>query len=376
MNKNSQFDVLRNIFIGLIITLAILISLEVAQRIKYCLRFHSSYWLFYGFVEKPADYSKMLRKGVNKAVGIDSEIIELETISYGKRPNIYRKYNPKFDDYGKINTYGFRGKKFDGKNNPGVKRIVAMGGSTTFGYKTKDGSTYPEFLEHILNDKSKSKKFEVINAGVCGSDIKEITNLFKNEIINLKPDLVVINNVCNNLYYSDLVYRSSTISLQKINQFLLDKSIFYMTLREKIAKIFHHEIGDIYRVSLKQTISNFFNDADFWKTLGSDFRNLIRLARSNRVDVIIVEEPVLLGSYEESGSGMLLNEDFKPIYDKVYNLLREVSQQEHAAFINAADYFNESTKRVEFFVDGLHLTPDGNKYLAQLISSKILEIYK
>jgi hypothetical protein len=90
-----------------------------------------------------------------------------------------------------INSRGFRGREFFDRKEPGVIRIVTLGSSSTFGYFNKDDSTYPVYLERILNESYSGKlKFEVINVGIPHLTSAQILGLFSAEVIQLKPDIV------------------------------------------------------------------------------------------------------------------------------------------------------------------------------------------
>lgn len=352
------------IYTSLIIVL-FFISLEIAQRVHYFFRFRSTYWVFYGFMDKPSNYDEMHSKGLQRK----ERVIEVPVISY----NNYNKYNPayKTDEY-KINSFGFRGKEFEVFKKEGVCRIVALGGSTTFGVDAKDGFTYPEYLERILNSGS-YKEYEVINAGVAASTISEINNLFKNEIISLNPDIIVINSLSNNLYYSGRGSSHHRDLLQGINRVLLKRSLFYMTLREKIALLLHGAAGDIYKVSIKDILRNFLEDNSFWDEQKSDFKNIITAARNNGIKVFIVKQPVLLCN-KQTRHSVFLDIRMLPVYKRAYELFDEIAQEEKdVEIIEIASYFDSAHNKDGLFTDGLHLTNKGNEYMANLIAKKIIE---
>ena len=90
-----------------------------------------------------------------------------------------------------INSRGFRGGEIDETKKPGVRRIVTLGSSSTFGYYDRDNETYPYYLEQKLNkDRAAAGKFEVINLGIPHLHSEEILALFYAEAIPLHPDVV------------------------------------------------------------------------------------------------------------------------------------------------------------------------------------------
>lgn len=371
----------KSVLLAFIIVIPFLITAEVAQRIRYVFRFHSSYWLCYGFINPPGDYREMHWKGINQAESLDPRLIDgTPMISFGQGKNRYLKYNPHYSGEGQINSLGFRNKEFNIKKKKGMYRIVALGSSTTFGQGAADGFTYPEFLEKKLNLYASGKIYEVINTGISGTIIAHVDNLFKNEVINWDVDMIVINNVFNNLFLSDLAHeivnRNGAISLRTIDLFLLTKSILYMTLREKLYSFINPRIDNIYTPELpvSRILKNFLTDDAFWQELENIYMDIIGIAKAHNIKVILVTEPVKLGVSEKKKMGNMLDERTAPIYKKAYSLLYRIADKEDLDLVDVAYYFNQSAQENAYFTDGVHLTIKGNEYLAQLIAEKMINI--
>jgi lysophospholipase L1-like esterase len=99
-----------------------------------------------------------------------------------------------------INRWGFRGQDFAVPKSSGIFRIAAIGGSTTFGTKLNDDETWPTCLEKEL--RSQGKAVEVLNFGVPGySSIEELI-LLESNVLDLRPDVVVIYAGYNDLKYN------------------------------------------------------------------------------------------------------------------------------------------------------------------------------
>jgi lysophospholipase L1-like esterase len=374
MKKNKEISFKKALMFSLIAILLFFLFLELGQRVRYTIRFHSIYWLFYGFIDKPKDYSENMYKVINKIEQSQVQLIEVPSIVFKSGKNRYRKYNPKVNEYGYINPYGFRNKDFSLIKGKDIYRIICLGGSTTFGFGVDDNNTYPELLSVILNKQGDTLQVEVINAGIAGSTIFEISNLLQNEILPLNPDMIIISSVFNNFYYSELVYKTNRLSLRMLSQFLLGKSVFYMTLREKISSSLHQKIDDVYKLTLNDTLANFIHNEAFWKDLENVYREVIEIAKANNIEVVLIKEPVKLGNYEQKDTGILLNNKFSPVYQKFYDLLDKKGKEYNCLVIDAERYFDDNPRKEELFKDGLHLTVKGNKYLSDLVSSKINKI--
>lgn len=85
-----------------------------------------------------------------------------------------------------------------GPKRPGVPRIVCMGESPTFGWGVPYEAAYPARLEALLRAGT-GREIEVINAGMIGHSSHQGRLLFEREILDLKPDLITIPYVINDV---------------------------------------------------------------------------------------------------------------------------------------------------------------------------------
>ncbi len=89
------------------------------------------------------------------------------------------------------NRLGYRGGEIAIPKPEGTFRIVAMGGSTTYGFTPVDES-YPAWLERTLQETYGYDRVEVINAGVHGYTSWNTLVNFATRIPELQPDLVIV----------------------------------------------------------------------------------------------------------------------------------------------------------------------------------------
>jgi lysophospholipase L1-like esterase len=100
------------------------------------------------------------------------------------------------------NALGLRGALPARPKPPGVFRVLAIGDSTTFGWGVNDPETYPVLLEARLNaELGDGRRWEVVNGGVSGYDMKRATRLLAYLAPRLEPDLVLVG-----LFWNDLPY--------------------------------------------------------------------------------------------------------------------------------------------------------------------------
>jgi lysophospholipase L1-like esterase len=97
-----------------------------------------------------------------------------------------------------VNALGFRGGEVARAREAGVFRIAVLGDSATFGVGVAaETDTVPGRLREILP--SRKGRFEVINAGGPGYNIRQIFGVLKGAVLPLKPDLVIYNFFANDL---------------------------------------------------------------------------------------------------------------------------------------------------------------------------------
>ena len=92
----------------------------------------------------------------------------------------------------------------------GVKRVIAVGDSFTWGWKVSDQNTVSNHLEQILNQRKPEnvKAIEVLNAGMTASTITNSYESLKNYDLKFAPDVVLLTFCENDI--SDLKQKSST----------------------------------------------------------------------------------------------------------------------------------------------------------------------
>ena len=119
---------------------------------------------------------------------LQSNILPLPYISYAPDPA-----------YAGHNRLGYRGPEIAIPKPPGVYRIVAVGGSTTYSTGTSAEDSYPARLQAILRDDYGYSNVEIVNAGVSGYTSWEILSAFAFRILELEPDMLIYYGAVNDL---------------------------------------------------------------------------------------------------------------------------------------------------------------------------------
>lgn len=91
-----------------------------------------------------------------------------------------------------INSYGFRDREYAPEKQVGVRRIIVLGGSQTFGQGVELQETYPKRLEAMLNGRG-GNLWEVLNFGVPGWYAKQKCFFFNETGLPFSPDIVIFH---------------------------------------------------------------------------------------------------------------------------------------------------------------------------------------
>jgi hypothetical protein len=100
------------------------------------------------------------------------------------------------------NSLGLRGPEL-GPKPAGVRRVLALGDSFTFGHAVEAAETWPAVLEQLLNARG-GPRYEVVNAGVGGHGTGQQLLMYDELEPRVQPDVVVlgfsiVNDVLDNL---------------------------------------------------------------------------------------------------------------------------------------------------------------------------------
>lgn len=94
-----------------------------------------------------------------------------------------------------INSRGLRNPEIALERQPGVRRIVVLGDSLTFGWGVPEPETYPRTLERLLNESG--RRVEVVNAGVGNYNTSQQVTWFAERGLAFEPDEVILGFYIN-----------------------------------------------------------------------------------------------------------------------------------------------------------------------------------
>ena len=262
-----------------------------------------------------------------------------------------------------INSLGYRGPYFAKKKDSNIFRIVTMGGSTTAGMH-ENTLTYPRILERMLNQsKTKKKYFQVINAGMWGHNTCQIKTRFQNEIVDLKPDLLILMSGWNDINK----FRSAEITNSRqyceSHHPLLIKSNIFRLLRLEIIELVKKTNSELGFNVLKKNLGLYENN----------LREITEKTKEKNIKLILMGLP---GVYEKNPV-----KNFKDYVQFVNMNTRELTYRQkallstseikiklareypHASYVDNGLSINIPGKK-DFFFDPVHPTGSGNRLMA------------
>ncbi len=112
----------------------------------------------------------------------------MDILAYDNEGVRYNIPNSQFERW-KINRLGFRGEDVPEKKPDGVRRIVCIGASETFGSYERAGVEWPAQLRRIL---SRRPDLQVMNGAVVGTSLKQYKKYIEKYVLKIEPDVVII----------------------------------------------------------------------------------------------------------------------------------------------------------------------------------------
>ena len=304
-------------------------------------------------------------------------IITIFTI-YGADRIIGSKFNKIYSGW---NKEGYRG-ELRGKKKIDSKRIIALGGSTTFGYGTTNDKSWPYLLEENL--KSNNINIDVINLGGLSHGMWAIHKDIKHYNY-LDYDYAIIFNGYNDINPETLAQYS-----KRHNNPIFKKFGYLPTLDvylyEKLALLFYDDLAEFYaskrnkdsndnifffnyknklksddnkkiQEKLKQKLEE--NKKEPFEDYLNEYLKVINYLNKKKIQTIIIHQPNL--------DNEIL--DLQKI--KVDKL---ILNHQNIKVLNFRELIDLQNKKLSS--DGMHLTFKGNKIIADEIFKKLKDKFK
>ncbi len=295
---------------------------------------------------------------------------------YKVKPGSY--YNSVYNTKITINSKGFRTPEFDNKKKDDRFRIMTIGESSTMSLEVHDLETWSRRLERYLQDAGLS--VEVLNCGVDGAYSGDHLGMFKKELIDYSPDLVLYYAGRNDLrIYSWERYPGNYHIFECSIPMFLKHYIIYKKcqIRYFFLKFFRFDIERIFPYP-----------NNWQKKYRNNIEQIFSILQKNNIPIIMVTQVL---NYPDNmlkvlARGGYEREDILDLItvkdDKWFLFLRQqdllAMQREFArnyGFVDVMDihedFYEAKKSGKELFCDDVHLTVEGNDLVGKAVAERL-----
>lgn len=288
----------------------------------------------------------------------------------------------------RINAQGYRGADFELEKQPGMPRIMFLGGSMVFTINTPDGEDWPALTGKALEELG-HPNVEAMNAAVTGSTTADVFGRFYGELWAYHPDYVVICLAWNDLkllkYYrrgTSLLRASRPVEpntdprqnyRNAVDRVLSRSSQVYVRLRSRYYawSIPSGTEGAIERSSL---IDEF--DPAWLDQYRMNLKLLADAVKHAGGTPVFVTQPTLVmedntaADRERIGYHYIgfTHERLAEILAACRDAVLEVAREQGAPSIDA---YAEMSGQSRYFMDHVHTSPEGSEAIARIVAGEL-----
>ena len=278
------------------------------------------------------------------------------------------------------NALGARGRETSILKKENIKRILVLGGSSTYCVGVSDNQTWPYYLQEKLG-----RGYDVINSGVPGyTTVEHIIQTALN-VSDISPDICIYYVGWNDIRNQHVAHLRSDYSdfhgKSQYNHLMLgaykigNHSVIVRTTATMLNKIFVRDPEGAYTV--EGTADKFTAKVDerALSLFRRNIKSLISLCRAQGVKPVMIPQvlryDMLTGDKEYDWIPYVKDKDIKTVMGAYNDVLREVCAAEKADFIEEVLRVNYDTAD---FVDNYgHFTPSGNEKFAGIVMQYLKE---
>jgi lysophospholipase L1-like esterase len=272
----------------------------------------------------------------------------------------------------KINSHGLRDREFSYEKPEGVRRVLGIGDSFTFGYGVNLDDSYLKQLERELNQNGDT--WQVINAGVTGYNMWQYLAYFQHYGYRYEPDLVTIGVYLDDFYGNPSVNEKSQTGPRHHSFKSIRLVNFMRNCFELLRFRYRYLLGAQWLRSVEDRreyiLSNDYHrllsgkaDYKLYEKFESRLQEFERTAKeySARVLVIFIPDIVQINHPELQGLNDLLN---------------EICQRSQVAYLDMTPYFErfEDIRELYLLPYDAHTSPTGHQIIAVEMEKKIKKL--
>ena len=293
-----------------------------------------------------------------------------------------------------INELGLRGPEVARTKDPGCRRILMLGGSTTYGNTVSTEQAYPAVVERLLRESTPERCIEVINAGISGAHSYHHLVRYRHLYSSLKPDVVTAyvgwNDFATYLWERDaweaesLATESLVIDVGPVSTALLQNvSLARVTYSAYKRTMFRRSLLSL---AASQNVAQ--DLARPIEAIRTHLQAIIELARQDGASVLLIQFPFVLDdehvkedvermkSMDVPGriQGMIPMLSFEPsVPTLVAGIYDDLARQPGVKVVDCRPPFRTKPleERWKLFDDGIHPNAEGYGLLGACVAKAL-----
>ncbi|GAB6037045.1 hypothetical protein JCM15519_16040 [Fundidesulfovibrio butyratiphilus] len=382
LNTSGKFV---SLVVGLLVSAAVLIALEMASRVALS-------FLNDGRGPEASVDARGAGKGMDLFRGTKYADAD-PVLGYRLKKNYH------VDEY-TFNSLGFRDKEFKKEKDPGVFRIICLGGSTTIGSHAGDNAyTYPSLLQDLLNfsPNGGANRIEVINAGVFGYHSWHSLLRVMTELDALHPDMYIIMDGLNDIATASLMSLKEIDALRNNNHAALtrlvrsDKDKFLLKADAVLQRLATYSILKRLAAKLRASLGEGKTRNELAVKLEhfgfkQNVQAIIDHCNQRNILVMLVNYPWKVKPGTGSGADLARNSNISadriPLYsfgrDFIPPILQSLANNATVSYVDPQPVFDAATPdpahAYRVYSDDIHFTRYGNFLLAKYLYQAIVRL--
>lgn len=279
-----------------------------------------------------------------------------------------------------INSQGLRDRERNWEKPEGVRRILGIGDSFTFGYQVALNESYLKQLEKKLNRSEGSRsegKWDVINAGVTGYNMWQYLEYFRCCGYRYNPDLLIIGVFFDD-FFGDPVTGAGTgfLKPQRYRPLSFLRLVNFIRNSSEILKYrYRHLIGVRWLKSIRERrafinntkdgpLLNGTADPQIYRKFETRLEKILQIAKEYHIKVLVMLIPdvIQLGHPELQG---------------VNRILKDMCDRLGVAYLDITPAFEriKDINSLYLLPYDAHTSPKGHSIIANQLEKRILKIF-
>ena len=292
------------------------------------------------------------------------EIFQLdEELIYSLKPGQERiAESAEFIERVTTNRHGLRDDEISARDSF-EKRIIVLGDSMIFGHGVDDDEAFPNQLEALYRDEGRA--VDVINAGVKGYGTDSAYKFFTARLqpLSLRPDLVIFSIYQNDLY-DNIGQPLFTIENRSLAPLDPTRNWIYLlgTIEQKTPDFIRNRI--LYGIILSRFVGR-----DVYSVLPDKDRQGLSDWSARKAFLQIVD--LQRRGRREGFRVMVLCVPYRDEPPNIYEWLEPLRKLDIWLFDPSQKPIWKAEKERWFFGEDYHMTPAGNRLLAEMVHEAI-----